>query len=165
MLKDGIKVQAAELISSTFMQSARLREFYETQIRDAKAAGLLLSLHLKATMMKVSDPIMFGHAVSVYYKDAFAKNAALFAQLGIDPDNGIGDAYAKIQSLPARRKRRRSRPILKATYQSRPPLAMVDSDKGITNLHVPSDIIIDASMPAAIRTRGACGVRTARRMT
>ena len=153
VLKDGIKVQAAELISSTFMQTARLREFYETQIQDAKAKGLLLSLHLKATMMKVSDPIMFGHAVSVYYKDAFAKHAALFAQLGVDPDNGIGDAYAKIQSLPAAQ-RAQVEADLAATYQSRPPLAMVDSDKGITNLHVPSDIIIDASMPAAIRTSG-----------
>ena len=153
VLKDGIKVQAAELISSTFMQSARLREFYEAQIKDAKARGLLLSLHLKATMMKVSDPIMFGHAVSVYYQDAFTKNAALFAQLGVDPDNGIGDAYAKIQSLPAAQKAQVEADIA-ATYQSRPPLAMVDSDKGITNLHVPSDIIIDASMPAAIRASG-----------
>jgi isocitrate dehydrogenase len=153
VLKDGIKVQAAELISSTFMQSARLREFYAAQIQDAKARGLLLSLHLKATMMKVSDPIMFGHAVSVYYQDAFAKNAALFTQLGVDPDNGIGDAYAKIQSLPPAQKAQ-VEADLAATYQSRPPLAMVDSDKGITNLHVPSDIIIDASMPAAIRTSG-----------
>ncbi|HTC53542.1 MAG TPA: NADP-dependent isocitrate dehydrogenase [Steroidobacteraceae bacterium] len=153
VLKEGIKVQAAELISSTFMQSARLREFYEQQIQDAKARGLLLSLHLKATMMKVSDPIMFGHAVSVYYKDAFAKNAALFSQLGIDADNGIGDVYAKIQSLPPAQKAQ-VEADLAATYQSRPPLAMVDSDKGITNLHVPSDIIIDASMPAAIRTSG-----------
>ncbi len=153
VLKDGIKVLAGELISSTFMQSARLREFYETQIQDAKERGLLLSLHLKATMMKVSDPIMFGHAVSVYYKDAFAKHAALFTQLGIDPDNGIGDAYAKIQSLPPAQKAQ-VEADLKATYESRPPLAMVDSDKGITNLHVPSDIIIDASMPAAIRTSG-----------
>jgi isocitrate dehydrogenase len=153
VLKDGIKVQAGELISSSFMDTARLREFYETQIQDAKARGLLLSLHLKATMMKVSDPIMFGHAVSVYYQDAFAKNAALFTQLGIDPDNGIGYVYAKIQSLPAAQKAQ-VEADLKATYQSRPPLAMVDSDKGITNLHVPSDIIIDASMPAAIRTSG-----------
>jgi isocitrate dehydrogenase len=153
VLKDGIKVQAGELISSSFMQTARLREFYESQMQDAKARGLLLSLHLKATMMKVSDPIMFGHAVSVYYKEAFAKHAALFTQLGIDPDNGIGDVYAKIQSLPPAQQAQVEADI-KATYQSRPPLAMVDSDKGITNLHVPSDIIIDASMPAAIRTSG-----------
>jgi isocitrate dehydrogenase len=153
VLKEGIKVQAGELISSTFMQTARLREFYETQIQDAKARGLLLSLHLKATMMKISDPIMFGHAVSVYYQDAFAKHAALFTRLGVDPDNGVGDAYAKIQSLPPEQ-RAQVEADLKATYVSRPPLAMVDSDKGITNLHVPSDIIIDASMPAAIRTSG-----------
>ena len=153
VLKEAIKVQAAELISTTFMQAGRLREFFEVQIQDAKARGLLLSLHLKATMMKISDPIMFGHAVSVYYKDAFAKHAALFGQLGIDPDNGIGDVYAKIQSLPAQQKAQ-VEADLKATYQSRPPLAMVDSDKGITNLHVPSDVIIDASMPAAIRTSG-----------
>jgi isocitrate dehydrogenase len=153
VLKEAIKVQAAELISATFMQAATLREFFEAQIQDAKARGLLLSLHLKATMMKISDPIMFGHAVSVYYKDAFAKHAALFGQLGIDPDNGIGDVYSKIQSLPAQQKAQ-VEADLKATYQSRPPLAMVDSDKGITNLHVPSDVIIDASMPAAIRTSG-----------
>jgi isocitrate dehydrogenase len=153
VLKDGIKVQAAELISSTFMQVARLREFYEAQMQDAKRRGLLLSLHLKATMMKVSDPIMFGHAVTVYYKDAFAKHAALFGELGVDADNGIGDVYAKIQSLPAAQKAQVAADLA-ATYQSRPPLAMVDSDKGITNLHVPSDVIIDASMPAAIRTSG-----------
>ncbi|HTY93898.1 MAG TPA: NADP-dependent isocitrate dehydrogenase [Steroidobacteraceae bacterium] len=153
VLKEGIRVQAAELISTTFMQTARLRAFYEAQIEDAKARGLLLSLHLKATMMKVSDPIMFGHAVSVYYKDAFAKHAALFGQLGVDPDNGIGDAYAKIQSLPPQQKAQ-VEADLAATYRTRPPLAMVDSDRGITNLHVPSDVIIDASMPAAIRASG-----------
>ena len=153
VLKQGIVVQAGELISTTFMQVAQLREFYETQIQDAKAKGLLLSLHLKATMMKVSDPIMFGHCVSVYYQDAFARHAAVFRQLGVDPDNGIGDAYAKIQSLPADQKAW-IEADLAATYRSRPPLAMVDSSKGITNLHVPSDVIIDASMPAAIRTSG-----------
>jgi isocitrate dehydrogenase len=153
VLKEGIRVQAAELISTTFMHTAALREFYETQMQDAKARGLLLSLHLKATMMKVSDPIMFGHAVSVYYKDAFAKHAALFRQLGVDPDNGIGDVYARIQALPPQQKAE-VEADLAAVYRTRPPLAMVDSDKGITNLHVPSDVIIDASMPAAIRTSG-----------
>ena len=117
------------------------------------ARGVLLSLHLKATMMKVSDPILFGHAVTVYYKDAFAKHAALFGELGVDADNGIGDVYAKIQSLPAAQQAQVAADLA-ATYQSRPALAMVDSDKGITNLHVPSDVIIDASMPAAIRTSG-----------
>ena len=153
VLKQGIKVQAGELIASTFMSVAKLRAFYEAQIADAKAKGLLLSLHLKATMMKVSDPIMFGHAVTVYYQDAFTKHAALFAQLGVNADNGIGDAYAKIQSLPADRKAQ-VEADLAATYKVRPPLAMVDSAKGITNLHVPSDVIIDASMPAAIRASG-----------
>jgi isocitrate dehydrogenase len=153
VLKEGIKVQAAELISATFMHADALRTFFEAQIQDAKAKGLLLSLHLKATMMKISDPIMFGHAVTVYYKDVFAKHAALFAQLGVDPNNGIGDVYAKIQSLPPQQKAQVETDLV-ATYRSRPPLAMVDSDKGITNLHVPSDVIIDASMPAAIRTSG-----------
>src|SRR6185437_13434846 len=152
-LKEGVKVQKDELISSTFMRSAALREFYETQMQEAKAKDLLLSLHLKATMMKVSDPIMFGHAVSVYYREAFEKHAALFKELGVDPDNGIGDAYSKLKSLPAQQRE----PIeadLKATYSKRPALAMVDSSRGITNLHVPSDVIIDASMPAAIRSSG-----------
>ena len=153
VLKESVPVQKDELISSTFMHSAALREFYAAQIQDAQASGLLLSLHLKATMMKVSDPIMFGHAVSVYYRDAFEKHAATFKQLGVDPDNGIGDAYAKIKSLPAERKAQ-IEADLQATYAKRPPLAMVDSSKGITNLHVPSDVIIDASMPAAIRSSG-----------
>ncbi len=153
VLKEGIKVQDAELIASTFMSAAKLRAFYEAQVADAMASGLLLSLHLKATMMKVSDPIMFGHAVTVYYKDVFARHAALFAQLGVNADNGIGDVYAKIQSLPAQQKAQ-VEADLTATYKARPPLAMVDSAKGITNLHVPSDVIIDASMPAAIRASG-----------
>jgi isocitrate dehydrogenase len=153
VLKEGMKVQKDELISSTFMRSAALREFYEAQMQDAKASDLLLSLHLKATMMKVSDPIMFGHAVTVYYREAFEKHAATFKELGVDPDNGIGDAYAKIKSLPAQQ-REQIEADLKAAYSKRPPLAMVDSSKGITNLHVPSDIIVDASMPAAIRASG-----------
>ena len=153
ILKDNVKVQKDELISSTFMHSAALREFYEAQMQDAKAKDLLLSLHLKATMMKISDPIMFGHAVAVYYREAFEKLASVFKQLGVDPDNGIGDAYAKIKALPAPQ-REQIEADLAASYSKRPPLAMVDSSKGITNLHVPSDIIIDASMPAAIRASG-----------
>jgi isocitrate dehydrogenase len=153
VLKQAVKVLADELVSSTFMRVRALREFYERQIEDAKAQGLLLSLHLKATMMTGSDPIMFGHAVSVYYKEAFARHAAVLKRLGVDPDNGIGDVYAKIQALPAQ-ERTAIEADLKATYATRPPLAMVDSDKGITNLHVPSDVIIDASMPAAIRASG-----------
>ncbi|HEX4050996.1 MAG TPA: NADP-dependent isocitrate dehydrogenase [Steroidobacteraceae bacterium] len=153
VLKQAIAVQSGELVSATFMSCRSLRAFYETQIEDAKARGVLLSLHLKATMMKVSDPIMFGHAVSVYYRDAFAKHAATFRSLGVDPDNGIGDVYAKIQSLPAEQ-RAQIEADLADTYRQRVPLAMVDSDRGITNLHVPSDVIIDASMPAAIRASG-----------
>jgi isocitrate dehydrogenase len=153
VLKDGIKVQANEVISATFISAGKLREFYEAQIADAKASGVLLSLHLKATMMKISDPIMFGHAVTVYYKDVFTKHAAVFKQLGVNPRNGIGDVYAKIKTLPAEQQAE-IEADLKAVYSTRPPLAMVDSDKGITNLHVPSDVIIDASMPAAIRSSG-----------
>jgi isocitrate dehydrogenase len=153
VLKEGIKVQKHELIGSTFMRCAALREFYEVQMQEARSQDLLLSLHLKATMMKVSDPIMFGHAVSVYYRDAFEKHAATFKQLGVDPDNGIGDAYAKIKALPAAQ-REQIEADLQATYSKRPALAMVDSSRGITNLHVPSDIIVDASMPAAIRASG-----------
>ncbi len=152
LLKE-VKVQKDELIAATFLSAGALRAFYEAQIADASARGVLLSLHLKATMMKVSDPILFGHCVSVYYKDVFAKHAALFKQLGVNPRNGIGDAYAKIATLPFEQKTA-IEADLKAVYATRPPLAMVDSEKGITNLHVPSDVIIDASMPAAIRNSG-----------
>ena len=153
VLKDGIRVLADELISATFMQCRELRSFYEAQIRDTLRQGVVLSLHLKATMMKVSDPIMFGHAVSVYFHDVFTTHAATFRQLGIDPNHGLGEVYAKIASLPAA-ERARIEADIQATYVKRPPLAMVDSDKGITNLHVPSDVIIDASMPAAVRASG-----------
>jgi isocitrate dehydrogenase len=148
-----VKVQADELIAATFLSASKLREFYAAQIADAKASGVLLSLHLKATMMKVSDPILFGHAVSVYYSDVFAKHADVFKQLGVNPRNGVGDVYAKIKTLPAD-KQAEIEADLKAVYSTRPALAMVDSDKGITNLHVPSDVIVDASMPAAIRAAG-----------
>ncbi len=153
VLKASVPVQAEELISGTFMQCRQLRAFYEAQIQDARRQDVLLSLHLKATMMKVSDPIMFGHAVSVYFEDVFRRHADTFRALGVDPDHGIGDAYAKIQSLPAAQ-RGQIEADLQATYAARGPLAMVDSARGITNLHVPSDIIIDASMPAAIRASG-----------
>ncbi len=148
-----VKVQADELIAATFLSASKLREFYAAQIAEAKASGVLLSLHLKATMMKVSDPILFGHAVSVYYSDVFAKHADVFKQLGVNPRNGIGDVYAKIKTLSAD-KQAEIEADLKAVYNTRPALAMVDSDKGITNLHVPSDVIVDASMPAAIRAAG-----------
>jgi isocitrate dehydrogenase len=153
VLKDAVGVDDNEVIASSVMRKRELREFYKSGIADAQKNGVLLSLHLKATMMKVSDPIMFGHAVGEYYAVVFAKHAATFAQLGVEPNNGIGDVYAKIQSLPADQQAAIKSDI-EAVYKVRPPLAMVDSSKGITNLHVPSDVIIDASMPAAIRSSG-----------
>ncbi|PAS97492.1 MAG: isocitrate dehydrogenase (NADP(+)) [Candidatus Dactylopiibacterium carminicum] len=147
-----VKVKADELISATFIDTGVLQAFYANQIADAKAKGLLFSLHLKATMMKVSDPILFGHAVSTYYKDVFAKHADTFAKLGVNPRNGIGDAYAKIQTLPEVDKTAIEADLRAA--EAAVAVAMVDSDKGITNLHVPSDVIVDASMPAAIRSSG-----------
>lgn len=153
ILKEGIALQAGEVIDSSCMNRAALREFLAEQIADAKAQNVLMSLHMKATMMKVSDPIIFGHAVTVYYADVFAKHAETFSQLGIDPNNGIGDVYAKIQSLPADQQAA-IEADLQAVYETQPAMAMVDSDRGITNLHVPSDIIIDASMPAALRSSG-----------
>jgi isocitrate dehydrogenase len=153
VLKDGVAVSEGDVIAASVMSRRALTEFFAAQTDDAKAKGVLLSLHLKATMMKVSDPIMFGHAVRTYYKDVFDKHAATFEELGVDPDNGIGDVYAKIQQLPAET-RAAIEADIQAVYAARPPLAMVDSSKGITNLHVPSDVIIDASMPAAIRASG-----------
>jgi isocitrate dehydrogenase len=153
VLKDGVAVTEGDVIAASVMSRRALTEFFAKEIDDAKRQGVLLSLHLKATMMKVSDPIMFGHAVRTYYKDLFDKHAATFDELGVDPDNGIGDVYAKIQKLPADR-RAAIEADIQAVYASRPALAMVDSSKGITNLHVPSDVIIDASMPAAIRSSG-----------
>jgi isocitrate dehydrogenase len=152
-LKDDIRVQPDELIAAAVMSCRELKAFYERETADAKAQDVLLSLHVKATMMKVSDPIIFGHAVRVYYADVFSKHGALFDELGVDADNGIGDVYAKIRDLPDTR-RREIEADIDAVYRQRPPLAMVDSDKGITNLHVPSNVIIDASMPAAIRASG-----------
>ena len=153
VLRDDVAVIEDEVIDASVMNCAALRAFFEQATNDAKDAGVLLSLHLKATMMKVSDPIMFGHAVTVYYKDVFEKHAALFEELGVEPNNGIGDVYARIADLPDE-KRAEVEADIQAVYASRPPLAMVNSDKGITNLHVPSDIIIDASMPAALRSSG-----------
>ena len=153
VLKEGIALQAGEVIDAACMSSTALRTFLEEQIEDSKAQGVLMSLHMKATMMKVSDPIIFGHAVTVYYKDVFEKYADTFDALGVDENNGVGDVYAKIQSLPEA-ERAAIEADLNAVYESRPAMAMVDSDRGITNLHVPSDIIIDASMPAALRTSG-----------
>ncbi len=153
VLKEKTALQAGEIIDASVMRCAALRRFYAEQIADASRTGVLLSLHLKATMMKVSDPIMFGHAVTVYFEDVFNKHAAVFAQLGVDPANGLGDVYEKIKKLPAAQ-REQIEADIQAVYKTRPALAMVDSDKGITNLHVPSDVIVDASMPAAIRASG-----------
>jgi isocitrate dehydrogenase len=153
VLKASTPVLKGEVIDASVMSCSALRDFYEAQMKDAKENNIMLSLHLKATMMKVSDPVMFGHAVTVYFKDVFAKHAALFAELGVDPRNGLGDVYSKIANLPAAQKEEIEADI-QAAYETGPALAMVDSDKGISNLHVPSDVIIDASMPAAIRTSG-----------
>src|SRR5688572_23691879 len=153
VLKDGIGVKEGDVLAASAMNRRALRDFYTKQIADAKAKGLLLSLHLKATMMKVSDPIMFGHAVEIYYQDVFQKHADMLKRLGVEPNNGIGDLYTKLKALP-QAERAAIEADLAAAYESRPQLAMVDSSKGITNLHVPSDVIIDASMPAAIRASG-----------
>ncbi len=152
VLKASTPLLPGEVIDGSFMSAKALRAFYQKEINDVED-GVLLSLHLKATMMKVSDPIMFGHAVTIYYKDVFEKYADTFAKLGVNPNNGLGDVYAKIQALPAA-EREAIEADIQAVYETRPDLAMVNSDKGITNLHVPSDIIIDASMAAAIRTSG-----------
>ncbi|MDH3545633.1 MAG: NADP-dependent isocitrate dehydrogenase, partial [Gammaproteobacteria bacterium] len=153
VLREQVPVLADEVIDAAVMNCQALRDFFGKQAEDAKKSDVLFSLHLKATMMKVSDPIMFGHAVTVFYSDVFAKHAALFDELGVDANNGIGDVYAKIADLDAEQ-RKEIEAEIEAVYTHRPALAMVDSDKGITNLHVPSNIIIDASMPAAIRSSG-----------
>ena len=153
VLKDRVELLANEVIDSAVMCCDQLRDFFEAQMQDAKANNVMLSLHLKATMMKVSDPVMFGHAVTVYYKDVFEQYADLFEEIGVDATNGLGDVYSKIKILPAE-KREEIEAAIMAVYDKRPSLAMVDSDRGITNLHVPSDVIVDASMPAAIRSSG-----------
>ena len=152
-LKEKVTLQAGEVIDACVMSRRALRDFYEEQIADAQKQGVLLSLHLKATMMKISDPIMFGHAVTVYFKDVFEKHASVIRELGVNVNNGLGDLYTKIAKLPDAQ-RAEIEADIKATYATRPELAMVNSDKGITNLHVPSDVIVDASMPAMIRDSG-----------
>ena len=152
ILADKIAVSSGEVVDAAFMSRQALCSFLEEQI-EATEAGVLFSLHLKATMMKVSDPIMFGHCVRAYYRNAFDKHAKIFEELGVDANNGVGDAYERLASLPADQADA-IKADLDACLTSGPNLAMVNSDKGITNLHVPSDIIIDASMPAAIRESG-----------
>ncbi len=152
-LKEGIALQAGEVIDATYMSKKALLEFLSVQIEDAKAQGILFSLHMKATMMKVSDPVIFGHAVRVFFADVFNEFGEALDAIGVDVNNGFGDLLNKIEKLPADQKEAIEAAIEKC-YAARPDLAMVNSDKGITNLHVPSDVIIDASMPAMIRTSG-----------
>jgi isocitrate dehydrogenase len=153
VLKDKIALKAGEVVDGTFMSSAALVSFIERELEDAKRQGVLFSIHLKATMMKVSDPIIFGFVVRTFFKDVFDKHAAAFKEAGVDPNNGLGDLYAAIKKLPAA-KQAEIEADIQACYARRPGLAMVNSDKGITNLHVPSDVIIDASIPPMIRDSG-----------
>ena len=153
VLKDGLALQQGEVVDASVMSRSALRQFLASEIDDARDRDLLFSLHMKATMMKVSDPIIFGHAVGVYYADVFEKHGEVLDDLGVDPNNGIGDLYSKIEGLPDELAEE-IRADVEAIYQSRPNLAMVNSDLGITNLHVPSDIIIDASMPVVVRDSG-----------
>ncbi|CAB3645185.1 Isocitrate dehydrogenase [NADP] [Paraburkholderia sediminicola] len=153
VLKEKTAVQAGEIIDASVLSKNALRSFIEAEIADAKSKGVLFSVHLKATMMKVSDPIIFGHVVSVFYKDVLTKHADALAQAGFNPNNGIGDLYARLKDLPTET-RESIEADIKAQYAQRPQLAMVNSDKGITSLHVPSDVIVDASMPAMIRESG-----------
>ncbi|MAQ89551.1 MAG: isocitrate dehydrogenase (NADP(+)) [Rhodopirellula sp.] len=152
-LKSGLELEAGEVIDSSVMSKNALREFITAAIADAKEQDVLLSLHMKATMMKVSDPKIFGHVVKVYYADVFEKHSAVLDELGVDPNNGIGDLYNKIEELEEAQKAEILADI-DAVYEKQPRLAMVNSDKGITNLHVPSDVIIDASVPACLRSSG-----------
>jgi isocitrate dehydrogenase len=153
VLKAKTPLKAGEIIDASAMSARKLDAFYAEQIEAAKKDGILFSLHVKTTMMKISDPILFGHCVSVFFSDVFAKHGATFKKLGIDPDNGMGDLLTRIETLPEAEKAAIKADI-QAEYAKRPGLAMVNSDKGITNLHVPSDVIIDASMPAMIRESG-----------
>ena len=153
VLKADIPLLADEIIDCTAMNVKALRQFYADQMEKAKADGVLLSLHLKSTMMRVSDPIIFGHCVSVYYQDVLAKHAAVLGELGVNPDNGVAELYTKIESLPEA-KRAEIEADIQAVYSARPELMMVNSNRGITNLHVPSDVIIDATMPVIVRDGG-----------
>ena len=153
VLKESLPLQAGEIIDGTFMSAKALETFLAEQVEETKAAGTLFSLHMKATMMKVSDPIIFGHCVKVFFKTVFKKYADTLSELGVNANNGFGDLLARIETLPADKKAEIEADIA-AAFENGPDIAMVDSDKGITNLHVPSDVIIDASMPAAIRAGG-----------
>ena len=152
-VKKSLPLLAGEILDSMNISCAKLRTFFEASLQEAKKDNIMWSVHLKATMMKVSHPIVFGHAVTVFYKDVFEKYGELFKEIGVNPNNGLGSVYDKIQSLPEA-KQEEIKQAIQACYDTRPELAMVDSDKGITNLHVPSDVIVDASMPAMIRNSG-----------
>lgn len=152
-LKKPFAITEGEILDASFLSRTKLCDYFENEIQKAKVEDILLSLHLKATMMKVSDPVIFGHAVKTYFKDVFAKYKSTFDELGINPNNGLTDVYQKIEKLPASLKSEIEK-SLSDVYKTRPALAMVNSDKGITNLHVPSDVIIDASLPAAIKSSG-----------
>jgi isocitrate dehydrogenase len=153
VLKAKTPIQAGEIIDAAVMSRKALRAFFAEQIEAAKKEGVLFSLHVKATMMKISDPIIFGHAVSVFFADVIEKHAATLKRLGVNLNNGFGDLLTKIETLPAAEKEAIKADIA-AEYAKRPGLAMVNSDKGITGLHVPSDFIVDATMPAMIRESG-----------
>jgi len=153
VLKEKLPLKPGEVLDSSLMNVRALREFFAKELDQVKKEGALLSLHLKATMMKVSDPIMFGHCVAVFYKDALEKHAVLLKEIGVNLNNGIADVYEKLGRLPADKKAE-IEADLAACYKTRPALAMVDSRKGITNLHIPNNIIIDASMPNVVRDGG-----------
>lgn len=153
ILKDSLAILDGEILDATVLSKKALISFIETQIADAKTQGVLFSLHMKATMMKVSDPIIFGHVVKVFFKDVFAKHGVILEEIGVNVNNGLGNLLGHLNELPTA-KRKEIEADIKTTIENGPSLAMVNSDKGITNLHVPSDIIIDASMPAMIRNSG-----------
>lgn len=153
LLKENLPLEAEEVIDATVLNVKQLRAFLKTCVKDAKEQDVLFSVHLKATMMKVSDPIIFGHVVEVFFEELFNQYQEEFKQIGVNTNNGLGDVYQKIEQLPAE-KAQEIKDAITSLYKVKPDMAMVDSDKGITNLHVPSNIIIDASMPAAIRTSG-----------
>ncbi len=154
ILKESVPLEAGEVIDAGCMSVKELRSFYESEIQDAKDSDILLSLHLKATMMKVSDPILFGHCVKAFYKEAFEKHADVLSKIGANPNNGIGSVFSSLEDKLPAAEAEAIKTDFEACYELRPWLAMVNSDKGITNLHVPSDIIIDASMPVVIRDSG-----------
>ena len=154
ILKESVVLEAGEVIDAACMSVKELQAFYEHEIQDAKDSDILLSLHLKATMMKVSDPILFGHCVKAFFKEAFEKHGAKLDEIGANPNNGLGSVYSSLEDKLPSDEAAAIKADFEACYENRPWLAMVNSDKGITNLHVPSDIIIDASMPVVIRDSG-----------